>query len=157
MCQNRSHHAMAVTRRSPNPMCLEGQLHYFWCIFRWLFWWLFVSNFCAFCCYTLQRHSHLHPYEYKCVMRRYALDCNLVQNGKNRTQNPPIARSWGFALPFPATNISFICNRLRWSIVSSDDLTDPSPVQIRYSEYPVYFQYVEDFWRVLFTSTLCNS
>ena len=29
-----------------------------------------------------------------------------------------------------------------------------NPVQIRYSEYPVYFQYAEDFWHVLFDSIL---
>jgi hypothetical protein len=28
------------------------------------------------------------------------------------------------------------------------------PIQIRYSEYPVCFQYVDDFWHLLFAGTL---
>jgi hypothetical protein len=76
-------------------MCLGGQLHYF----RWLFWWLFVSNFCGSGCGTLQSGNELYQCADKRLMRHNAHECIPLQNAKKRTQNPPRATSWGFDPP----------------------------------------------------------
>ena len=50
--------------------------------------------------------------EYKVFLRHSALRCSIVQNAINQTQNPPIARSWGFAPPSRHQTIIFKTSNL---------------------------------------------
>jgi hypothetical protein len=62
----------------------------------WLYWWLFVSNFCAFSCHAPQRHYELYVAESKFVMRFNAIHCKWMQNRTNGTYNPPGFGPYGF-------------------------------------------------------------
>jgi hypothetical protein len=52
----------------------------------WLFWWLFVSNFCAFSCEALQTQDDSYRIENEIVVQLCAIHCDSLQNHKNGTQ-----------------------------------------------------------------------
>jgi len=64
-----------------------------------MFWCMFASDATAISCDILQNRSGEHVFYYVYVMRIRALTCSLLQHSKIWTQNPSIARSWGFAPP----------------------------------------------------------
>ena len=69
------------------------------------------------------------------------------------TQNPSKATSWG-SIPPPGTKYLIYLQPFTVEHRAQGRSSRFDPVQIRYSEYPIYFQYVEDFWHVLFVNTL---
>jgi hypothetical protein len=64
-----------------------------------MFWCMFACDITAFYCDILQDCSGGQVFHSVNVMRIHALTCGLLQDSGIWTQNPPIARSWGFDPP----------------------------------------------------------
>jgi hypothetical protein len=79
-----------------------------------MFWCMFACDITAFYCDILQDCSGGQVFHSVNVMRIHALTCGLLQDSGIWTQNPPIARSWGFDPPLPAPNKYNRINGLQW-------------------------------------------